>query len=97
MVELTKKAQMDARTLKTITILTLIYLPASFVAVSAASRPKRIKTCLTNLLPESVIDRVHRSIPQQWTGCNTSQGGDVGVFNTNTDTPFWDNWNMGVH
>lgn len=34
MLDLTQKARRDARTLKTITILTLIYLPASFVAVS---------------------------------------------------------------
>lgn len=34
MVELTKQSAADARTLKTITILTLIYLPASFVSVS---------------------------------------------------------------
>ena len=34
MVDLTKKSAADARTLKTITILTLIYLPASFVSVS---------------------------------------------------------------
>lgn len=33
MLDLTQKARKDARTLKTITILTLIYLPASFVAV----------------------------------------------------------------
>jgi hypothetical protein len=97
MVELTEKAQRDARTLKTITILTLIYLPASFVAVSAASRSKRIKTCLTDLLPDSVIDRVHKSIPQQRTGRNTSQGGDVGVSDNDSNTPFWDNWNMGIH
>ncbi|MCJ1269342.1 hypothetical protein MMC22_009234 [Lobaria immixta] len=32
MLDLTEKARKDARTLKTITILTLIYLPASFVA-----------------------------------------------------------------
>jgi len=34
MVEMTKKSQADARTLKSITILTLFYLPASFVSVS---------------------------------------------------------------
>ena len=33
MLDLTQKARKDARTLKTVTILTLIYLPASFVAV----------------------------------------------------------------
>lgn len=33
MLDLTLKAGKDARTLKNITILTLIYLPASFVAV----------------------------------------------------------------
>lgn len=32
MVDLTKKAQNDAKTLKTITILTMIFLPASFVS-----------------------------------------------------------------
>ena len=35
MVDLTKKAQGDAKTLKTITILTMVFLPASFVSVSA--------------------------------------------------------------
>lgn len=35
MVDLTKKAQNDAKTLKTITILTMVFLPASFVSVSA--------------------------------------------------------------
>lgn len=34
---LTQKARKDARTLKTITILSLIYLPASFVAVGVLS------------------------------------------------------------
>lgn len=34
MLELSKKAQRDSRTLKVITILTLLYLPASFVSVS---------------------------------------------------------------
>ena len=34
MVDLTKKAQNDAKTLKTITILTMVFLPASFVSVS---------------------------------------------------------------
>lgn len=34
MVKMTKKSVADARTLKTITILTLVYLPASFVSVS---------------------------------------------------------------
>jgi len=33
-IEIAKKSTQDARTLKTITILTLVYLPASFVAVS---------------------------------------------------------------
>lgn len=33
MLELTKKARQDTKTLKTITILTLVYLPATFVAV----------------------------------------------------------------
>lgn len=33
MVELSKKAQRDGRALKTITLLTLVYLPATFVAV----------------------------------------------------------------
>lgn len=33
MLDLTQKARKDARTLKTITILTLIYLPVSFVSV----------------------------------------------------------------
>jgi len=33
MVDMTKRSMADARTLKTITILTLIYLPASFVSV----------------------------------------------------------------
>jgi hypothetical protein len=36
MVELTRKSQADARTLKSITILTLFYLPASFVSVSGS-------------------------------------------------------------
>jgi len=35
MVDLTKKAQNDAKTLRTITILTMVFLPASFVSVSA--------------------------------------------------------------
>jgi hypothetical protein len=34
MLKMTKKSVADARTLKTITILTLVYLPASFVSVS---------------------------------------------------------------
>src|SRR5277367_464177 len=34
MLKMTKKSVTDARTLKTITILTLVYLPASFVSVS---------------------------------------------------------------
>jgi hypothetical protein len=34
MLEHAEKSQQDARTLKTITILTMIYLPASFVSVS---------------------------------------------------------------
>jgi len=33
MLDLSRKAQNDARVLKTITILTMIYLPASFVSV----------------------------------------------------------------
>lgn len=39
MLDLTQKARKDARTLKTITILTLIYLPASFVAVGIPFSP----------------------------------------------------------
>ena len=35
--QLTEEASEDAKTLKTITILTLIYLPATFVAVSLIS------------------------------------------------------------
>jgi hypothetical protein len=38
MLDLTRKSQRDARTLKTITILTMIYLPASFVSVSHFNR-----------------------------------------------------------
>lgn len=34
MVDLSKKAYHDSRSLKTITVLTLIYLPASFASVS---------------------------------------------------------------
>ena len=34
MLKLTAEAQRDARTLKTITLLTMAYLPASFVSVS---------------------------------------------------------------
>lgn len=34
--ELTQKASRDTDTLKTLTLLTLIYLPASFVAVSSS-------------------------------------------------------------
>lgn len=46
-----KKATLDGRTLKTITILTLIYLPATFVAVSInaetfESKIDRVKTLL---------------------------------------------------
>jgi hypothetical protein len=37
MFELSRKSQADARTLKSITILTLFYLPASFVSVSKAA------------------------------------------------------------
>lgn len=33
MLEFSRKAQNDARTLKTITVLTMVYLPASFVSV----------------------------------------------------------------
>lgn len=36
MVQLTKKSQRDAQTLKKITILTMVYLPASFVSVSCS-------------------------------------------------------------
>jgi hypothetical protein len=35
MLDLASKSHRDAKTLKTITILTMIYLPASFVSVSA--------------------------------------------------------------
>jgi hypothetical protein len=38
MVKMTKRSMADARTLKTITILTLVYLPASFVSVSNIQR-----------------------------------------------------------
>jgi hypothetical protein len=40
MLDLTKKAAMDAETLKTITLLTLIYLPASFVSVCRSNERK---------------------------------------------------------
>jgi hypothetical protein len=42
MLDLTTKSRQDARTLKTITILTMIYLPASFVSVRAPPRSIRI-------------------------------------------------------
>ena len=41
MIDLGRQAQSDARTLKTITILTMVYLPASFVSVSLAGNPPR--------------------------------------------------------
>jgi hypothetical protein len=39
MVDLTTKSRKDAQTLKTITILTMVYLPASFVSVSSLPLP----------------------------------------------------------
>ena len=39
MLELSKKAHQDGRVLKTITLLTLVYLPATFVAVSTPQTP----------------------------------------------------------
>jgi hypothetical protein len=48
MFELTRKSQADARTLKSITILTLFYLPASFVSVS--EEPERVDWHSTNLV-----------------------------------------------
>ena len=38
--ELSRKAQRDSRTLKVITILAMLYLPASFVSVSTPNRKK---------------------------------------------------------
>jgi len=39
MLELSQKAHQDGRALKTITLLTLVYLPATFVAVSNSQIP----------------------------------------------------------
>ena len=46
MIDLTTKSREDAQTLKTITILTMIYLPAAFVSVSGPAIPSFSATML---------------------------------------------------
>jgi hypothetical protein len=51
MCDLTERSIRDARTVKTITLVTLIYLPASFTSVSIP-QPTRV-----SLLPETNLNR----------------------------------------
>jgi hypothetical protein len=53
MLKLTQKSLREARTLKTITILTMIYLPASFASVRTLAFISRERiTIITNCIPE---------------------------------------------
>src|SRR5881394_1632321 len=63
MLSLTTKSQRDARSLKTITILTMIYLPASFASVSHNQKPSDMYGWLMRLEMSLAIPKhgVHKS------------------------------------
>src|SRR5271163_2482377 len=63
MLKMTKKSVTDARTLKTITILTLVYLPASFVSVSCPRRGRWMAP--TDLQADISGYELHRSREDQ--------------------------------